>query len=415
MKKTVVRPGRTISGTRKVPIHVSGLKIGMDVIELDRPWLETPFVLQGFTIESLDQIETISQYCEYVYIDEKNDQWLAAEERATLQPRGGNRHYEPLTTNRQEFRAARSIHNSGRRLTRSFMEDVRLGRAIDIQAVEETVSETVSSVIRNANAMLWLSRIRNADEYTSEHSLNVALLAINFGRHLGFGVDELNKLGLCAMLHDVGKMRTPTEILNKPGALSADEFLIMQAHPTHGRDILMAHKDIYHGAIDVAYSHHETLDGSGYPRKIKSTGLSDFTRIVTICDVYDAITSDRVYKAGQSSHRALKILYNGRGERYDERLVTEFIECIGLYPPGTLVELHSGDIGIVISTNYRNRHLPKVLMVLDTDKNPAQETVLNLATEAAQDHSNRLIREVLPNGKYDIRIEKYIERGLMLS
>lgn len=416
MKKSVVRPGRFIKEKVKRPIHVSELRPGMFVCELDRPWLETPFILQGFKVTDQEDIDTIAKYCEYVYIEDSEDQWLAQEERAILEAKATSTTIKPPTSsNKSEYHRASSIHSTAKHLTRNFMDDVRLGQAIDIKEVKGTVSECVSSILRNPDTMMWLTKIRNKDDYTAEHSLNVGLLAITFGRHLGASEDDLNRLGMAGMLHDVGKMRTPNEVLNKEGKLTDEEYAIMQSHARHGRDILMAHKSVDHGAVDVAFSHHEALDGSGYPRKIKASGISDFTRIVTLCDIYDAITSDRIYKAGRSSLEALKILYRNKGIKFDDRLVTEFISCIGLYPPGSIVELKNGKVGIVISTNYRHQHLPKVLALRDENKMPMRETVLNLEQLANSGEDAHLIKTVVPNGAHGIRIEKYIEKGLTIG
>ena len=415
-KKTIVRPGRTVQEKRKFQIPVSGLKVGMFVSELDRPWLETPFILQGFPIRSITDIEEIGKYCEWVWVEQTEDTWQAAEERTQLSSsvkRGAP--YPNTVLRRQEIQQAKTAHDSARALTRSFMDDVRLGRAIDIREVKATVSDCVKSILRNPDAMQWMSKLRNKDQYVSEHSLNVSLLAISFGRFLGASEDDLNKLGFAGVLHDVGKMRTPAEILNKDGALNEKEFRIMQAHPQDGRDILLAHQNLYHGAVDVAYSHHEMLDGSGYPRGVKAGGITDFTRIITLCDVYDAITSNRAYRRGASSLNALRIIHDARGSKYDPKLAEEFIECIGLYPAGSVVELHSGEVGVVISTNYRHRHLPKVLIVRDPQKQPAQERVIALEKMAVDTQSARLIKSVLPNGSYGVRVESYVEHGLTLD
>lgn len=416
VKKNVVRPGRTIRETVKTPIHVSGLRIGMYVCELYRPWLETPFILQGFKIENLKDIETIAEYCEYVYIEGTEDKWLTAEERVALSSnKTTTRSQTSSTSNKAEYHRASGIHNTARQLTRSFLDEVRLGNAIDIDSVKASVSDCVSSILRNPDTLMWLSKIRKKDDYTAEHSLNVGLLAITFGRHLGACEEDLNKLGIAGTLHDVGKMRTPLEVLNKEGKLNDKEFAIMKSHSKHGRDILMSHKAVDNGSVDVAYGHHEALDGSGYPRKIKASGINDFTRMITICDVYDAITSDRVYKEGRSSLEAMKILYQNRGTKFDDRLVTEFIRCIGLYPPGSVVELRNGKVGIVISTNYRNRHLPKVLVLRDEHKMPTRESVVNLEQSVRTGDESHIIQRVLPNGSCGIRIEKYIEQGLTIE
>jgi HD-GYP domain-containing protein (c-di-GMP phosphodiesterase class II) len=415
MKKNIVRPGRTITENTKTLIPVSGLKIGMYVCELDRPWLETPFILQGFKITSLDEIETIAEHCQHVYIEGTVHEWLAAQERGNTTSTGTRKTYQNTTSNKEEYSKAATIHESARKLTRSFLDDVRLGQGINIAEVKKTVSECVSSILRNPDAMMWISKIRNKDNYTAEHSLNVGLLAITFGRHLGANEEELNKLGLAGMLHDVGKMRIPNAVLNKAEKLTPEEFNIMKQHARYGRDILMSDNSVDHTAVDVAYAHHEALDGSGYPRKIKASGISDMTRMVTICDVYDAITSNRIYKEGQSSLVALKILYQNKGIKFDERLVTEFISCIGLYPAGSIVELNNGEVGIVINTNYRNRHLPKVLIVRDKNKIPQAEKVLNLERFSKSPDQQYLIKTVLPNGLHGVRIEQFIKKGLTIE
>lgn len=415
-KKTVVRPGRTIKEKRVMQIPVTGLKVGMYVSDLDRPWLETPFILQGFHIRSIADIEEISKYCQSVYVEVGEDAWLPAQERVvkeTLSQRINK--YATTTTRSQEMSSAKGTHENARALTRSFMDEVRLGRGIDIKEVKVAVSECVRSILRNPDAMLWMAKLRSRDEYTSEHCLNVGLLAIAFGRHLGASEEDLNKLGVAGMLHDIGKMQTPTNILLKTSPLDENEFQIVQQHAQQGRDILLAHRNVYHGAVDVAYSHHENLDGSGYPRKIKSGNITDFTRIITLCDVYDAITSDRVYKKGASSLNALRIIHDQSGKKFDPKLGQEFIECIGLYPPGSVVELHNGEVGLVISTNYRHRHLPKVMLLRDAEKKPISERIVNLEKIAAAGSSEQLIKNVLPNGAHGVRVETYVEKGLTLD
>lgn len=415
-KKTIVRPGRVVKEKKVMQMPVSGLKIGMYVRELDRPWLETPFILQGFPIRTIDDIEEIAKHCEWVVVEVGEDAWQPAQERVLQAERmQRTQSHTPSSTQKEELRTAKNAHANARALTRSFMDDVRLGRAIDIKEVKATVSECVRSILRNPDAMLWMSKLRSKDSYTSEHSLNVGLIAIAFGRHLGASEEDLNKLGMAGMLHDIGKMQTPNSVLLKDSALTEEEFGLMKMHAQQGRDILMSHRNIYHGAIDVAYSHHENLDGSGYPRGIKSGGITDFTRIVALCDVYDAITSDRVYKKGASSLNALKIIQDQSGKKFDTRLAQEFIECIGLYPPGSVVELHSGEVGIVISTNYRHRHLPKVMIVRDAQKQPCQERVINLEKSAASGSTEQLIKNVLPNGTHTIRVEAFVEKGLTLD
>lgn len=398
-------------------IHVSELRVGMYVCDLDRPWLDTPFLMQGFLLESQQDIETVQELCEYVYIDAVRNVWIPPEEHAVLdrpQQRARYIHKVPATQEQEQIQA---FHTEAKRLTRTLLDDVRLGNAINIGQVKETVNECVDSIIRNPDALMWLSKIKNKDDYTAEHSLNVGILAINFGRHLGKERDELEKLGLCGMLHDIGKTQTPLEILNKEDRFTPEEFAIMRRHAEDGQRILIGHHGVYHGCVDVCHNHHEALDGSGYPRGLKEHAINEYTRIVSICDVYDAITSDRCYKRGKSTLDALRILYEGRGRRYDTQLVIEFIRCIGLYPAGSLVELENRCVGIVTSNNYRDRRLPRVYLIRDEHGEMLDKPYtidLTKITQGAKLVPYR-IHKVLPNGTHGIRFQDYVAKGLKLE
>jgi HD-GYP domain-containing protein (c-di-GMP phosphodiesterase class II) len=402
-------PGNPAS-QRSLQLNVADLKVGMTVCDLDRPWLETPFALQGFTIFSAADIAEIARYCQYVWVD--------ADDHG--RPRIADIPAQPLAfpgstpATGPGLGEVFNAHNRARQLTRSFLDDVRLGRAIAMKEVKATVSELVANVLRDPEATAWVARIRDHDQYTSEHSLNVGLLAILFGRHLGASEEDMHRLGVAGILHDVGKMRTPLEILNKEGMLERDELRIMQQHATHGRDILIAHRSVAPGAVDVAFTHHEVLDGSGYPRGLKAGAIPELTRMITLCDIYDAMTTDRVYKRGIASLTAMQMLYKLRGSKLDPRLTEAFIRCIGIYPPGTLVELASGEVGIVLSRNSRHPHLPRVLVVRDATKQPTSERVVDLEKLASADPTRQLVKSPLPNGSHGIRLEQYIERGLAL-
>jgi putative nucleotidyltransferase with HDIG domain len=417
-RRITARSGYMTTDRGRARIPVEALKVGMHVIELDRPWEETPFIFQGFEITSVEQIAEVAQYAREVVVEFRKERYVPRVERDL--PAKGKRKSAPAPSRpvsaRRSVAYLNSLQTEAKSLTRSMMDDIRLGRAVDVKSVKSTVSACVKSILQDPDAMMWLSRIRDRDQYTSEHCVNVGLLAIHFGRHRGLGEEDLNKLGVAGMLHDVGKMRTPEEVLNKEGALTQQEFEIMRAHTVEGRDILMSSTGVYHGTVDVAYTHHESLDGTGYPRKIKASGISDSTRMITLCDVYDAVTSDRCYKKGQSSLRALQLVQGQAGRKFDPKLAEEFIKCIGLYPPGSLVELSGGSVGIVLSTNHRNRRLPRVLQVLDGNKQACEERVLDLQKLVDRgEESGYLIRDVVPNGAHGLRVEDFIRRGLELK
>ena len=226
---------------------------------------------------------------------------------------------------------------------------------------------------------------------------------------------ELEELGMCGILHDVGKIKVPDEILNKPGRLTDEEFLIMQAHTTYGWQLLMANREVPPAAVDVAYTHHERMDGLGYPRKLPAQRIPFKAKIIAVVDAYDAITSDRAYSEGRSSLEALRILFEAKGTQFDETVVLAFIQLIGVYPPGEIVELSTGEVGIIIGFETGSKLKPRVLLVLDADKQPRPEQVLDLARNP-RDAADRLIivRSVKPSGAYGIDIDSYRDKGLVV-
>lgn len=415
MDRREVRPGHVESSQATIKIHISELKVGMFVSRLERDWLETPFLMQGFVVESLDDIDTIADYSEYIWVDTVQQAWVPAEERAVNAPKAKPKiTYVNKVSADEERSAVVGVYRTARRLTKTLLDDVRLSGAINTEQAKETVKDCVHSILRNPDALLWMSKMRSEDEYTSEHCLNVCILAIAFGRHLGMSEPELEKIGLCGLLHDVGKMRVSSAILNKADTLSDKEFNIIKAHTVHGRNLLMASPGIFNGAVDVAYSHHERIDGTGYPRKLKASGISEFARIIAIVDAYDAMTADRCYSVAIPSTEALKNIFKDRGTHFDERLALEFIKCVGLYPPGTLVELVNGLVGIVLETHQRYRHLPKILVVHDINKSLEKETVVNLSDiEQGLLEKDYLIARGLSDGTYGLRIRDFKEKGLV--
>jgi len=411
-----VRPGYVKSAEKTVKIHISELKIGMYVSQLDRPWLETPFLMQGFVIESLDDIDAVAEYSQHVWIDAVTEEWVPPEARASLGGQAKKANYINKIDAKAEHSAALNTYREARRLTRTLLEDIRFGGVINTDHAKNTVKECVHSILRNSDALIWMSKIRSQDEYTAEHCLNVCIIAIAFGRHLGMSEADLEKLGLCGLLHDVGKMRVQQDVLNKPASLTEKEFNMVKAHTVHGRNLLMASPGIPNSTIDVAYSHHERIDGSGYPRGLKSSGISEFAKIIAIVDAYDAMTADRCYSPSIPSTEALKIIFKDRGSHFDERLALEFIKSVGLYPPGTLVELVNGLIAIVFETNSKYRHLPKIIAVKKQDTPLDKNRLIDLSNvENGTLDKSFLIKRALNDGAFGVFIKAYREQGLALG
>ena len=417
MDSREVRPGYMGARPGSIKLHISELKIGMFVSKLDRDWQETPFLMQGFMIESLDDIDTVAQYSQYVWVDAVKEEWIPPEKRnGAGQAIPKTKSYINKVEAQKEHQAAIGVFREARRLTKSLLDDARLGGVIATEQAKATVKDCVDSILRNPDALLWMVRMRNEDCYTEEHCLNVCILSIAFGRHLGMGETELEKLGLCGLLHDVGKMRVPLPILNKVEPLSEKEFSIIKSHTVHGRNLLMSSSGVPNIAVDVAYSHHERVDGAGYPRKLKASGISDYARIVSIVDAYDAMTGDRCYSRAIPSTDALKRIYQDRGTHFDERLALEFIKCVGLYPPGSIVELVNGLVGIVLETNTKYRHLPKIIVVRDLNKPLEKEQVLDLGeVEQKKLDKSFLIKRALRDGSHGVFIREYREKGLVFK
>lgn len=408
-----VKPGAIERKSSSVKIHISELRIGMFVSKLDRDWQETPFLMQGFIIESLDDIDAVAEYAHHVWVDEVRDEWVPPEQRAVVAASKRKQAYVNKIAAAQEHSAALGVYREAKKLTKTLLDDVRFGGVINTEQAKATVKDCVSSVLRNADALLWMSRMRSEDQYTAEHCLNVCILAIAFGRHLGMGEPELERLGLCGLLHDVGKMRVPDQVLNKREPLTDKEFKMIKAHTVHGRNLLMSSPGVPNITVDVAYSHHERIDGTGYPRKLKASGISDYARIICIVDAYDAMTADRCYSRAIASTEALKRIYQCRGTQFDERLALEFIKSVGLYPAGSLVELANGLVGIVLETNHRYRHLPKIIVVKDLNLPLEKEKVLDLNDIERQTlPRDYLIKRALPDGSHGVCIKDFRERGL---
>lgn len=412
-----------MAGQRR--IMVDELRLGMYVSELDRPWLETPFLFQGFPVLTMQELEQLREYCNYVYIDDNLTTAIApASTRHELEEhpvarfttrkmnkpsrlaRGSRQHPREFT---DELPKARDLYQYSHSFIDGLFEDIRENRSVDVEQARELTNQTVESVLANENAMLWLAQLKRKDEYTSQHSINVSTVAIMFGSYLGLGEGELQMLGMGALLHDIGKMRIPLEVLNQTQRLSPEEISIMRQHPELGVAILDEAKGKVPPQVRaVVHAHHERYDGKGYPRGIKGAAIGKLPMIVTLADVYDAMTSDRVYRKRLSPHEVLNMMYSWGGSVFSPELLEEFIGCLGIYPVGSIVELNSGEVALVMTINRERHLLPQVLLVLDRDKRRySQPKQLNL--ELFQHGGERLqISRILPSDAYDIDVRQIV-------
>ncbi|MDX1552469.1 MAG: HD-GYP domain-containing protein [Marinobacter sp.] len=415
-------------------IPVSRLQIGMHVIRLDRPWEETDFLLQGFILQNEEDVLAVQQQCKTVVVEGRVDVTPETLERlpASRKTRTAKPAPKDTSTNApsipkrkvtyinkvdasREMAAATMSYADAKATAKNIMSNLRLGRTLEMNQIHQVVNSCVDSVLRNDNALLLLTKIKNKDEYTAEHCINVSILSAAFSKHLGLLEGEIRTVALCGLLHDVGKMRIDDEILNKPGALTPEEFAVMKNHTTFGRDVLAALPRLAYAAVDVAYSHHERMDGKGYPRGLSGPQIPLFAKIVGLVDTYDAITSSRVYDKGRASMEALQIIHRNKGAQFDAGLAVEFIRMIGVYPPGSIVEMTNGEVGIVVATHAASKLKPRVLLVRDATKHPLatfREVDLLKETRDSGGHPYKIAREA-PDESYGIVMREFIEQGIL--
>ncbi|MEJ2361080.1 MAG: HD-GYP domain-containing protein [Gammaproteobacteria bacterium] len=406
----------------KIKLPVDYLKIGMYVSALDRPWIETPFIFQGFLITNEGELDQLQQYCKYVYVDRGKSRVKIPEanvlitEQAKMEP-PVVKFREPLPYQGQfeeEFPRAKKIFEQVQTQLKNSFRDVRIGRGLRSSDIRQSVENIMKSIIRNPDAMMLMTNMKAMDEYLVTHSMNVCILCLIFARFLGLEEDTMRKLGMGALLHDVGEIRLPKELLDKPSELNAEEHATVEKHTEYGASILKENNGIPKEAIDIAMHHHERLDRSGYPKKLGGQEISRNAKIVGIVDIYDALTSARPYRTYMSSTDALKSMYDWRGSLFDTTLVEKFIQCVGIYPVGSTLELNSGEIGIVISASPENRLYPKMLLVKE-QRNKFYELprIINLSQFKDREDNLYDIKGIVQPEQVGVDLKRYILRELV--
>ena len=364
-----------------VKIFSSDLELGMYVSSLDRPWLETPFSLQGFCLETEADIERLQEYCQFVYVDSQK----SAQDSTVLRRKVRNRprkstqqlfgqrtlkKYQDGSTWGDEYpRAQQAIQSLSEGIDEIF-DSVANGGSLDMVKVKKSVEPMIDSISRNPDACIWLARMKQEDQYTYQHSLGASIWAVALGRQLGLPKSDLRSLAIGGLLFDVGKLQVDKELLNSDKPLTDEEFQQVRDHVNLGVEMIQGSGLMNQDVIDMITYHHERHDGSGYPKKLRGDDIPVFARIAAIVDCYDAITSHRSYARAIPPSTAIKMLYEWKDIDFQAELVEEFIQAVGIYPAGTLVELSSGEVAVVVA-EYRTRRLrPKVMVLLDADKQP---------------------------------------------
>ena len=408
-------------------IPVSELKPGMYVSRLDRPWLDSPFLFQGFEISGPEEVAQLQECCHYVFVDPEESSIAVSpseavhiankatpEQQLQLVLKFEAQEKITLKNLSTEVKHALTVHLKARKYIKGLLHDIRMGHAIDTESAQRLVSQMADSIVRNSTALLWLTQLKDKDEYTSIHSLNVCILALAFGSSMNLSSEQLNILGTGALLHDIGKLRVPAGLLNKPEKLSPEEFQQMKSHCELGYQLLKDRR-LHPDSLDIIRHHHERADGSGYPDGLVKERIRPLTKMVSIVDVYDAVTTRRVYHNESSPFEALNAMYRKTTESFDHDLVEKFIKCVGIYPIGSVVQLNTGQIGVVVSFTEQHRLLPTLLLILDEKQQPyPQHKILNLANPRWQAQNiNLQINGIINPSEYDIDLTRlFLEESL---
>lgn len=363
-------------------IHVRDARLGMYVQELCGSWMDHPFWKKSFELNKPEDLRTL-QTCglQEIWIDtskgldvegeviasnlEEEKQKIEAE----LQRAAQERKTIKRVSIQEEVQRARAVLSQGKKAVSSMFGEARMGKAIRVSEAEPLVEEISDSITRNPEAFLNLARLKDADNYTYLHSVAVCGLMIALGKQLGLEGKDLKDAGIAGLMHDVGKALIPDEVLNKPGKLTDEEFEIIKTHPRKGWEVLNIDEGANDVVLDVCLHHHERVDGKGYPEGISGDKLTLFARMGAICDVYDALTSNRCYKNGWEPAETLRKMAEWRDGHFDEEVFRAFVKTIGIYPTGTLVKLKSGRLAVVIEQTDKSLLTPIVKSFFSTKSN----------------------------------------------
>ncbi len=348
----------------------------MYVSRLDRPWTETPFVFQGFSIKTDEDIETLKKYCTFVFIDTEKDS--AVEKRIPTRSLLNSLNARVLPKRSKTYKIKNKVESEikfAKGSYRSLAYDFSLiskqllnNEKLNINGLEKAVKSMVQSIARNPDAYLLLSKLKLVDHHHFNHSLNSSILTVSFGRYLGLNPKELVNLGLGTLLCDVGVIKLPNEIINAKGQLNGDQFEIYKSHVAHSFNMLQEAKGINREILKIVQFHHERHNGSGYPNQVLGLQIPILARMASIVDYYQTITAPPVNYRALNTMDAINNVNQCRDTKFQRELVDAFVQSLGVFSTGSIVEISTGEIGFVLAQHPTMKLRPKIMLVLDKNK-----------------------------------------------
>ena len=397
----------------------------MYVSELDRPWIQTSFLFQGFRITNDDEIKQITDLCDFVFVDTEKSTVPVPQRRTATTDTGGETEQvtariiklaEPYRNSiEDEYPIAKGIYQHAQNMLGTLFDDARMGKSLDIGETRRVVNEMVDSILRNPDALVLLDSLSKKNDALVAHAITVCTLSLCFGRYIGLDKATLVDLGMGALVHDIGETKLPDRLLADNDELSKEDRALLQTHTRIGTMIVEKLTGASERVIAIIRDHHERADGSGYPAKLVNSKLNICTRIVSIVDTYDSITSTVSGREKIPLDVALKYIYSWRERLFDPLLVEKFIQCIGIYPIGSTVELRSGHVGMVISSQPSARLFPKVLLILDaagTMLEPPKTMNLALFREKGGEDNGYEVKRLVDPQAYNIDVQGIVLREL---
>lgn len=428
---------------KRIKVDTANIEMGMFVAQLDRSWLETPFIERGFVVSQQDQLELLRKFCSHVYVDVSRSSLPEKRIRKAHKRSGSVR--DPFTETfirrRRDQRAARKVRGilgGLRRLMRFrqaardtdgagglnrsvstraeapqaaaafgvayeqmriILAAVKQGGRVDISALKAAVNPMIDSVIRNPDALAWYGALRKREEGAFNYSMTTSIWALILGRHLGFERHRLENLAMGGLLLNIGNVRIPRSVAMKEGPLTEEEHDIIRMHVDYGVDIVKKSSAFSEEVIDMVRCHHERHDGTGYPRGLKGTDIPVYGRIAGVIDCYDAIISRKSYRGPKCAYDAVRELNQLVGTAFQPEAIEQFVQALGMFPTGSLVELNTGEVAIVIEQNRERRLRPNLLMILGRNKQPVRGNKMLALSKVPSTGAGRKARWVV--GGYD--------------